>query len=80
MRYNPEELAIATQTTDNNQSSLLSAISELDDRSKEIVQRRWLSEDKATLHELASEYNVSAERIRQIEKRAMEKMKHQLAV
>ncbi|MFT5608543.1 MAG: RNA polymerase sigma-32 factor [Parvicella sp.] len=80
MRYNPEELAIATQTTDDNQSSLLSAISELDDRSKEIVQRRWLSEDKATLHELASEYNVSAERIRQIEKRAMEKMKHQLAV
>ncbi|MFT4630056.1 MAG: RNA polymerase sigma-32 factor, partial [Dinoroseobacter sp.] len=80
MRYNPEELAIATQTTDDNQSSLLSAISELDDRSKEIVQRRWLSEDKATLHELASEYNVSAERIRQIEKRAMEKMKHQLVV
>lgn len=78
MRYNPEELAIATQTTNNNQSSLLSAISELDDRSKEIVQRRWLSEEKATLHELAGEYNVSAERIRQIEKRAMEKMKHQL--
>jgi len=79
MRYNPEELAIASQTSDNNRSSLLSAISELDDRSREIVERRWLSESKATLHELADEYKVSAERIRQIEKRAMEKMKHQLA-
>ncbi|MEM7359480.1 MAG: RNA polymerase sigma factor RpoH [Pseudomonadota bacterium] len=79
MRYNPEELAIASQTSDNNRSSLLSAIEQLDDRSREIVQRRWLSEKKATLHELADEYNVSAERIRQIEKRAMEKMKHQLA-
>lgn len=79
MRYNPEEQAIAAETSDNNLSSLASAISELDDRSKDILQRRWLSEDKATLHELAGEYNVSAERIRQIEKRAMEKMKVQLA-
>ncbi len=79
MRYNPEELAIATQTSTNNQTSLVAAIDALDDRSKDIVQRRWLSEDKATLHELAAEYSVSAERIRQIEKRAMEKMKVQLA-
>ncbi|MXX17197.1 MAG: hypothetical protein F4Z52_08320 [Gammaproteobacteria bacterium] len=47
----------------------------LDQRSKDIVLRRWLSEDKTTLHELADEYGVSAERIRQIEKRAMEKMR-----
>jgi len=79
MRYNPEELAIAAQTSDNNLSSLHNAISDLDDRSKDILQRRWLSDSKATLHELAAEYNVSAERIRQIEKRAMEKMKVQLA-
>ena len=39
----------------------------LDDRSRTILQRRWMSEDKATLHELADEYGVSAERIRQIE-------------
>ena len=50
----------------------------LDDRSRDILQRRWLSDSKATLHELADEYNISAERIRQIEKRAMEKMKNQL--
>lgn len=47
----------------------------LDDRSKNIIQRRWLNEDKATLHELADEYQVSAERIRQIEKNALSKMR-----
>jgi RNA polymerase sigma-32 factor len=57
----------------------MAAIGELDDRSRDIVQQRWLSDAKATLHQLADKYKVSAERIRQIEKRAMEKMKHQLA-
>jgi RNA polymerase sigma-32 factor len=47
----------------------------LDARSKDILTRRWLSDDKATLHELAAEYGVSAERIRQLEKNAMEKIK-----
>lgn len=47
----------------------------LDERSKDIIQRRWLNEDKATLHELADEYQVSAERIRQIEKNALGKMR-----
>jgi len=78
MRYNPEKLVVDAETTDNNQSSLADAISTLDERSRDILQRRWLSETKATLHELAAEYKVSAERIRQIEKRAMEKMKTQL--
>lgn len=78
MRYNPEQLVMNEQTTNDNNNSLRAAIETLDDRSKEILQRRWLAEDKATLHELAAEYNVSAERIRQIEKRAMQKMKGQL--
>ena len=56
------------------------AITVLDERSQDIVRRRWLEEDKPTLHELAAEYQVSAERIRQIEKRAMEKMKDQLVM
>ena len=47
----------------------------LDDRSQDIIRRRWLAEDKATLHELADEYQVSAERIRQIEKNALNKMR-----
>lgn len=80
MRYNPEELVMREQNTNNNSDSLYQAIEGLDERSKDILQRRWLSDNKATLHELAAEYNVSAERIRQIEKRAMEKMKGQLAV
>lgn len=79
MRYNPEELAMKTEKSDNNRESLYAAIDDLDDRSKDILQRRWLSEQKATLHELAAEYNVSAERIRQIEKRAMQKMKGHIA-
>lgn len=80
MRFNPEELVMKNETSNNNRDSLHSAIADLDDRSKDILQRRWLSDEKATLHELAAEYNVSAERIRQIEKRAMQKMKGQLAV
>lgn len=61
---------------------LSSALASLDDRSRTIVQRRWLvadGEEAATLHELAAEFGVSAERIRQIEVKAMQKMKGQLA-
>jgi len=55
---------------------LESALADLDERSRDIVRRRWLTEDeKATLHELAAEYQVSAERIRQIEQAAMRKMR-----
>jgi RNA polymerase sigma-32 factor len=51
------------------------AMNRLDDRSRTILQRRWMSDDKATLHELAAEYGVSAERIRQIEAGAMTRLK-----
>lgn len=55
------------------------ALAALDDRSRDIVQRRWLVEKKATLHQLAAEYKVSAERIRQIEANAMRKLKGSIA-
>jgi RNA polymerase sigma-32 factor len=60
---------------------LRTALAALDDRSRDIVQRRWLvadGEEAATLHELAAEYGISAERIRQIEVKAMQKMKTRL--
>jgi RNA polymerase sigma-32 factor len=64
---------------DDTQSQKLALMTDslktLDERSKNIIQRRWLNEDKATLHELADEYQVSAERIRQIEKNALGKMR-----
>jgi RNA polymerase sigma-32 factor len=55
------------------------ALERLDDRSRDILRRRWLAESKATLHELADEYGVSAERIRQIEGQAMAKLKGLMA-
>jgi len=58
---------------------LANAISELDDRSQDIVSSRWLAEDKATLQELANRYGVSAERVRQLEKNAMKKLREFIA-
>ncbi len=54
---------------------LTNAISELDERSQDIVKSRWLAEDKATLQHLADRYSVSAERVRQLEKNAMKKLR-----
>ncbi|MBS1269369.1 MAG: RNA polymerase sigma factor RpoH [Gammaproteobacteria bacterium] len=80
MRYNPELVAGKADSAAEQSERIREAIEALDERSRDIVQRRWLNEDdKPTLHELAAEYNVSAERIRQIEKRAMEKMRDRLA-
>ena len=56
-------------------NSLMMAMADLDDRSKDILNSRWLSDDKATLHELADKYGISAERVRQLEKNAMNKIK-----
>ena len=60
---------------DHHQQKLFNAMQTLDQRSQEILAARWLSEDKATLQELAEKYQVSAERIRQLEKNAMNKLK-----
>ncbi len=74
-RYDPARLIENEDWEEQSNSALHQAMGELDDRSRHILQRRWLDEDKSTLHELAAEYNVSAERIRQLEKNAMEKIK-----
>ncbi len=56
------------------------AITTLDDRSRHIIESRWLTEDKRTLHDLADEYGISAERIRQIEANAIKKLRNAMAV
>ena len=63
---------------EKSMQGLAAGLETLDERSRTILERRWLSDDKSTLHELAGEYGVSAERIRQIEKAAMKKLKTQL--
>lgn len=74
--YQLEAESWETSTNEN----LTQALTKLDSRSLDIIKRRWLSEKKPTLHDLAAEYKVSAERIRQIEKSAMEKLKQHLLV
>ncbi|CAM4256077.1 RNA polymerase sigma factor RpoH [Acinetobacter pragensis] len=74
-RYNPARLAEDEDYEEQSTTALHEAMDQLDDRSRNILQRRWLDDEKSTLHELAAEYNVSAERIRQLEKNAMEKIK-----
>ena len=75
----PEEIIETAQVNEESQDSLHKAIALLDDRSKDIIAKRWLAEDKATLHELAAEHSVSAERIRQIENNAMKKLRDAIA-
>ena len=72
---NPAE-QIENQDFENDSNARLGlAVQALDQRSQDILQRRWLDDDKATLHQLAVEYGVSAERIRQLEKNAMIKVR-----
>jgi RNA polymerase sigma-32 factor len=75
----PESALLAQDTQETNHAMLGTALQNLDDRSKAIVTRRWLTEPKATLHELADEYGVSAERIRQIEGNAFKAIKTSFA-
>ena len=72
----PSEQIEKLEAESNNTKNLKNALMKLDNRSREIVEARWLKEDKTdTLHELAKKYKVSAERIRQIEQNAMKKIK-----
>ena len=74
-RFDPEMIVASEQAEQLNKEDLLSALKTLDDRSKDILSRRYLADNKATLHDLADEYKVSAERIRQIENAALKKLK-----
>mgnify|MGYP001252858102 FL=1 len=72
----PSEALEESETESNNSKNLQKALKKLDSRSREIVEARWLKENKTdTLHDLAKKYKVSAERVRQIEQNAMKKIK-----
>jgi RNA polymerase sigma-32 factor len=75
----PADLLEESDWEESEQSRLISAMETLDDRSRDILKSRWLSEEKLTLHDLAARYNVSAERIRQLESSAMKRIKLSMA-
>ncbi|HHX81963.1 MAG TPA: RNA polymerase sigma factor RpoH [Pseudomonadaceae bacterium] len=74
-RYDPASSVESDDYEKTSTDGLYLAMKELDERSRDILTARWLSDSKATLHELAAKYGVSAERIRQLEKNAMGKVK-----
>ena len=75
----PAEQVEDAESADDSSERLRGALGRLDSRSRDIVQRRWMSESKATLHELADKYGVSAERIRQLESSALGKLRGMMA-
>ena len=75
----PAEQVESDEWESASSAQLAAALATLDERSQVIIRRRWLGEDKATLHTLADEYGVSAERIRQIEATALKKLKSAMA-
>ena len=75
MTFDPEQVYEKNFNESHHHEQLTNALSELDERSRDIIQQRWLDEGKSTLHALADKYKVSAERIRQIEQKAMATMR-----
>jgi RNA polymerase sigma-32 factor len=78
-RADPAEMVESSDWQRNSEEQLHLALADLDERSRNILAQRWLAEDKSTLHDLAAEYGVSAERIRQIEQNAMKKLRAAIA-
>jgi len=76
----PATIVEADDFNDDASTRMHAALETLDDRSRRIIETRWLAEKKLTLHDLAGEYGVSAERIRQIEANAIKKLRNHMAV
>jgi RNA polymerase sigma-32 factor len=74
----PAEITEIQDHSDSEQRKLRAAFSQLDDRAKEIVESRWLRDDKMTLHQLARRFGISAERVRQLEQNAIKKLRNQI--
>ena len=76
----PAKLVETADFNDDASERMAAAIETLDDRSRHIIESRWLSESKLTLHELADEYGISAERVRQVEANAIKKLRSAMAL
>lgn len=74
-RYDPARLLEASDTTESRQDNLHKALTQLDEREQSIIRERWLTEPKITLQELANRYQVSAERVRQLEQKAIKSLR-----
>ena len=74
----PEQLLLSDRSREDQQHQLYQALSSLDERSIDILRSRYLKEEKVTLHTLADKYGVSAERVRQLENKAIKKLKERL--
>ena len=78
-RSDPAAAVESSEWQESSEQQLYLALDDLDERSRDILAQRWLAENKATLHELADKYGVSAERIRQLEQNAMKKLRAAIA-
>lgn len=76
----PADIVELSNQTERNLDQLQQAFSTLDERAQKIVQSRWLNEQKSTLHELAAEFGISAERVRQLEQNALKKLRKHIAI
>lgn len=76
----PAQVVEDADWEENTTTALHSAMEHLDERSRDIINQRWLADQKSTLHDLAAQYNISAERVRQIEKNAMEKIRTAMSI
>ena len=76
----PATLIETADFNDDASERMAAALETLDERSRHIIESRWLSDDKLTLHELADEYGISAERVRQVEANAIKKMRSAMAL
>jgi RNA polymerase sigma-32 factor len=77
LNSDPADIVELQSSALGRQQQLAEAFSNLDDRAKHIIQQRWLQDSKATLHELAEHFGISAERVRQLEKNAIKKLRMQ---
>lgn len=75
MRYNPAQQLENADWSEQSSDTIYHALDQLDERSQDIIRARWLDESKLTLQDLADKYQISAERVRQLEKQAMQKLK-----